>query len=387
MKFKLPLSLLLLTSLSTACSVNLPQGVNLGGNAQQSMASAADIEAKADLFDVMLLSKDAAGNNTPVTPEQIASLKLDGQTINPSSILLPGAASSDSLVQANARQQEAAKAVNGQNVTMFGGNGAFSFVVPKTGKNSVLQLQLKGSNDSYQLIRFANLSRGTFVLGSKGQVQGGFNTRADFQTQAEGEGGVLSNLNAIFTHPGGYYALAQFSIGAFSNFYQAGDGSVKVTTHDNHELTFQPAQPDQASAHTQISDQQEAQARAEVTQQVGDSLSPLLGYIGSWTLESDLLKALIPGQKLMVTVANGSAKDSYCLTAAIAKGSYSGESKVVGSGDTSTLKLAVSAGGKSLGVQIKLVSSNRVSVQLTQANGVAELSGMVGTEIFLKRAL
>jgi len=385
MKFKLPLSLLLLTSL-TACSTNASLNGNTPGNT--SGASAADINAKTDLFDVMLLSKDAAGNNAPVTPDQIASLKLDGQVIAPSSILLPGAASSDSVAKtAASRQTEAAKALKGQDVTMFGGNGAYTFVIPKTGKNSVLELQLKGSGDTYKLIRFANLSRGTFVLGSNAQVQGGFNTRSDFQVKAEGDGSVLANLDAIFSNPSGYYALAQFTIGAFSNFYQTGDGSVRVTTHDNHELTFQPAQPDQPTGNTQISDQQEAQAQADVTQQVGASLSPLLAYIGNWTLESDFIKALIPGGQLTVGVANGSAKDTYRLSATLANGSYSGESKVVGSGDGSTLNLSVSAGGKSVGVQIHLVSSNKISIKLTEASGVAELTAMVGTEINLKRVL
>lgn len=379
MKFKLALSLLLVAGLS-ACSTSLPSTPATG--TQQT--AVADIEAKTDLFDVMLLSTDANGNKVPVTPDQISSLRIDGKAIAASAILLPGTADSDSFSQADKRQQEAAKAVNGQPVTVFGGNGAYTFVVPKTGKNSVLELQLKGQSSSYQLIRFANLSRGTFVLGSNGQVQGGFNTNAAFTTKAEG-GGVLNGLSAIFANPSGYYALAQFTIGAFQNFYQGAQGEIKVTTQDHHELTFQPTTPDQASGDKTLSSEQANQVKTEVTQAIGADLSSLLFYLGSWTLESDLLKALIPGNQLTISVANGSAADSYRLTAALASGAYSGESKVSGGGDATTLNLSVSSDGKSVGVQIHLVSSNRISIKLTDVQGAAELSGMVGTEIFLKR--
>lgn len=387
MKLKLSLSLLLISLSLSACSVSLPQGVNLGnGSSQQAAASAADIDNKGDLFDVLLLSKGSDGNNSPITPDQITSLRLDGQAIAPSSILLPGASDSSSLSDAKTRQTEAAKVLQGKAISMFGGNGAYTFVIPKTGKNSVLELQLKGQTDTYKLIRFANLSRGTFVLSSGGQITGGFNTRGAFQTKAEGSG-VLDSLTAIFTNPGGYYALGQFAIQAFSNFYQSESNQIKVTTKDNHELVFQPAQPSAPASDTPISDQQEAQTQANVNQSVGDTQSPLLGYIGSWTLESDLLKALIPGNQLLLTVATAAGKDTYRLTASLASGSYSGESKVTGSGDASTLNLAVNSGGKSLGVQIRMVTSNRISIKLTSASGVAELSSMVGTEIFLKRAL
>ena len=62
------------------------------------------------------------------------------------------------------------------------------------------------------------------------------------------------------------------------------------------------------------------------------------------------------------------------------------ESALVKSGDK-TYAWKINAGGKSLAVQIHQVSSNRISVKLTQATGAAELTAMVGTEINLKRAL
>ncbi|HEY9839638.1 MAG TPA: hypothetical protein V6D23_04215, partial [Candidatus Obscuribacterales bacterium] len=66
------LSLALILSLS-ACSVNLPEGLKQPV-ARDTVASTADINAKADLFDLMLLSKDAKGVNNPVTPDQLVSL-------------------------------------------------------------------------------------------------------------------------------------------------------------------------------------------------------------------------------------------------------------------------------------------------------------------------
>ena len=377
------LSLALILSLS-ACSVNLPEGLKQPV-ARDTVASTADINAKADLFDLMLLSKDAKGVNNPVTPDQLVSLRLDGQNVAPTSILLPGSAAADAFTQARTRQEEAAKALQGKPVVIFGGNGAYTFVLPRSDRNSVLELQIKGQTESYKLIRFANLSRGTFVLAPGGQVEGGFNTRAAFTTKAEGDG-VLDALTAIFTNPAGYYALAGFAISSFANFYQTQDGHVTVTTQDNQELVFEPATPQAPSSQESISDAEEAQAEQEVSEDVGAGLSPLQAYVGNWTLESDLIKALIPGGQLLLSLAQ-TGNDTFRGTASLASGSYSGESKVSGNGDTSTLNLAASSQGKTVGIQIRLVSNNRIAVKLTQAEGVAEASGMVGLEIFLKRVI
>jgi len=385
MKRLLSLALTILTL--SACSVNLPQslGPAKAPVAAQKQPSVAEINAAADIFDLMLLAKGANGASNPVTPEQLVSIKLDGKAIAPASILLPGSASADAFAQAKTRQSEALKIFQGQTVAIFGGNGAYTFVLPRSDKNSVLEIQLKGQAQPYQLIRFANLSRGTFVLAPDGSIDGGFNTRGGFSTKAEGDG-VLDALEDIFTNTASYYALAGFAISSFAHFYQAEQGQVTVTTQDNHELVFEPAAPAEPVSDTPISDEQEQQAEQEVTADVGANLSPLLGYVGDWTLESDLIKALIPGGELTLSLAQ-TGSDTYRGTARVAQGSYSGESKVSGGGDTSTLNLSASSQGKSVGLQIRLVSANRIGVKLTQADGVAEAAGMVGMEVFLKRAL
>lgn len=341
----------------------------------------AEVEAKVQLFDTLLLVKDANGAVNPVTPEQISSLKLDGKAIAASSIVLPGAASSENLIKADVQLTEAGKVVqSGQPMVIFGGNGTYSFVAPKTDKNGLLEIQLKGDSHTYQVLYVSNINKGTFLLDA-GKVSGGFNTRGEFKTQQAG-GGLFDQLGNIFNNPNGYYALAQFDVAALVNFYQANGGQVTITTKDNQQLVFAANDPNTGTPGTGSAD-----IKQEVTGALQGNLNALLGYVGSWTLESDFLKALVPGGQLTVDFSK-TGTDSYRLAANLASGSYAGEGKLVsGGGDASTLNLDVSANGKALSVVVNQVSNNRISIKLTKADGVPELAVMLNQEVFLKRAL
>ncbi|PKL75294.1 MAG: hypothetical protein CVV27_16120 [Candidatus Melainabacteria bacterium HGW-Melainabacteria-1] len=345
--------------------------------------SAAEINAKVDLFDAMLLVKGADGVVNPVTPERIESLSIDGKVIAANAIVLPGSTNAEAYSAEKARLDLATKSANGQPQAFFGGNGAYSFLLPKTGKNSTLALKLKGDSQNYQLVRVSNLSRGTFLL-SGGQITGGFNTRGEFQVKQNGSN-PLADLQAMFL--GSYFALSQFDINGFVNYYQANQGQVTITTQNNQRLVFEASNSEQPSSQGSASEADLNAAREQLQSEVGANISDLLGYIGSWTLESDLVKALVPGGAFSLEVSK-TGTDTYRLTANLASGAYSGEGRhVAGSASGSDLKLGVSAGSKSLEVEFRLENSNRAGVKLTKAEGVAELSALVGTEIFLRRAL
>lgn len=386
----LTLASLLISSLA-ACSP-APQGATppTQTNNQTSGLSAAQIDAKVDLFNLMLLSKGADGVVSPITPERIESLRIDGKTVAPSAILQAGSGATESYVgtgaAANLRQQAAAQVVNGQPLTIFGGKGTYSFLIPHTNANSKLELKLKGDARSYQLIRFNNLSQGTFVLAQDGKIEGGFKTTSGFSTKSEGDG-ILNALQNIFGSPDSFFALAQFDIAAYVNFYLSNNGQVTVTTSDNQHLVFEPSNPAEPTSQGPAGAGEAAAAQQDVSQDLSGNITPLLGYIGTWTLESDLLKALIPGGALDLEVAK-TGTDTYRLTAKLASGSYSGQGKHTGgSASDSELKLGVSAGDKSLEVKIHMVNANRVGITLTKAEGAAELSSFLNQEVYLKRKL
>lgn len=379
--FTLSLSLLVVAGLA-ACG---PAGQTNLPNGQQSTSgalTAAQVEAKVDNFDAMLLVKGTDGVVSPVTPDRIETLSVDGKAVAASAIVLPGSAAADGYSAEKARLDLAGKAVNGQPVVLFGGNGAYSFLLPKTGKNSVVALKLKGDSQTYQLVRVSNLSRGAFLM-SAGQVTGSFNTNAEFATKQAGGAGVMANLQSMFS--GGYFALANFDVNAFANYYQSNGGQITITTSNNQRLVFAPASPDAPTSQGTATDAERNALKAQVQTEVGANISDLNGYVGTWTLESDLVKALVPGGNFSLDVAK-TGVNTYRLTANLAAGSYSGEGQhVAGTATGSDLNLGVSAGTKALGVQVRLASSNRAGIKLTKAEGVAELSALVGQEIFLKR--
>lgn len=380
----LALSLFVVSSISACSTSQTPANPNNPGQTGTNQSNSAELSAKTDLFDTMLLVKDSNGVNAPVTPERIESLSVDGKAVATSSILLPGSAAAEGYKSEKNRLDAAAKVAAGTPLVIFGGNGTYSFMVPKSTQNNVVELKLKGDTQTYKLIRFNNLTRGTFVL-NNGGIQGAFNTREAFAVKQATD--IMTLLQQIFSSPASYYALASFDINAFVNYYQANGGQITVTTDNNQELTFEPTQPQAPSGTSTVTDAEEQTVQQAVETTVGADLSPLLGYIGTWTLENDLIKALVPGNTFDLEVAQ-TGQDSYRLRAILASGTYSGEGKHTGGTATSsTLNLNVSAGDKSLSVQFRLVDNNTLGVKLTQVNNVGELSSFVNTEVHLKRKL
>lgn len=381
--FSISLSLLVVAGL-TACG---PTGTSTLPNGQtrtpadSGALTAAQVEAKVDNFDAMLLVKGADGVVSPVTPDRIESLSVDGKAVASSEIVMPGSSAAEAYNTEKARLELAGKTVNGQPVVLFGGNGAYSFLLPKTGQNSVLALKLKGDSQTYQMVRVSNLSRGAFLM-ANGQVTGSFNTRGEFAVK-QNSANVMANLQGMFS--GGYFALANFDVNAFVNYYQSNGGQITIMTQNNQRLVFAPANPNQPTSQGEASAADINAIKAQVQSEVGANISDLNGYIGTWTLENDIIKALVPGGTFSLDVSKTGA-NTYRLTANLAAGSYSGEGQhVAGTATGSDLKLGVSAGSKSLEVQVRLASSNRAGIKLNKAEGVAELSAIVGQELFLKR--
>ena len=389
MKHFIALTLSLFT-LQTLVSCSPAVGPNIAPIKPNTQAStqldAKALDSKIDLFDAMLLVKNSNNVSVPVLPSQIESLMVEGKSITTSNIWLPGSETAEALKTEKARLEAANKVTQGQPMVAFGGNGAYTFVVPKSTMNNVLSLKLKGDSQTYQLIRTPNMARGTFVM-DKGQIQGGFNTRGAFSTKQAGAGfSAMDFLRQVFENSGTYFAAASFDIESFVNYFVSNGGKITLTTEDNQELVFETAQPQAAPQVNTLTDAQENAVEQAVEELVGADLSPLLGYIGSWEITSPVIKGLIPGGRFTLDVA---AKGSsvYSLTANVAAGSYSGEGQhKSGSATSDVLNLNVSAGNKSLTVQFRLVNNNTLGVKITNKTNVSEIADtFLNQEVTLAR--
>ncbi|MEZ0370039.1 MAG: Flp family type IVb pilin [Candidatus Sericytochromatia bacterium] len=415
----LSLSLFMLSNLAACGPIQPAAKPPAGQNVQNNSLSVAEINSKADLFDMMLMVKGADGVVSPVSPDRLESLSLDGKSIAPASILLPGSMAASGFASQASVQAEASKVIlKGQPWVIYGSNGVYTFLMPKTGRNSKLVFKLKGDNHSYELLRVANLSRGSFVL-ANGQIQGAFSIRDGFQIKPTAvEYAVMLSLiivvclaaiqflgpnsSTTFSQVGAnlgtsqeqqaaynaYYALGRFDVAGFANYYQSNGGEITITTQDSQQLVFAAASPEQPTD-TETADVQEVSgARAEIQAQLGNYLSPLLSYVGSWTPESDLVKSLIPGGNMTLEVTRRS-DDTYRLSAVLASGTYAGEGKYVsgGEGSSAPLNLGISSGGKTLEVKFRLVYPNLLGATLLKADGVPELAPALNQEIRFKRNL
>lgn len=389
----LSLSLCLLGTL-TACGPSQPVA-QTGQSTSNGALAVAEINAKADVFNAMLMTKDANGVSIPLTPERIDSLSIDGKTVAPASIALPGAESAKSVSTEQAIQLQASKVVQqNQPWVIFGANSVYSFVTPKAAAGNKIELKIKGDSQTYQLLRLANVNRGAFVL-SKGQVQGAFSLNEGFALkQASGSATVMSSLLAMLSLNASssldeFYNPAQFALTSLQNFYQSGVDSVVVYTPGMQQLTFDLS--GKSTATSTISADDLNKYRNQTETELGDYISPLTGYIGAWTLEDPAIVALIPGGGMTLELSK-TGKQSYKLSATVAGNTYSGEGSYTATGTgggtgSEPITLEISSGSKKLQVKFRLSTPNTLGATLLKADGVAELAIALNKEISFKRNL
>lgn len=391
--FRLLLAMSLMVSLSaslTACQTSsAPVATQSAQSAEaQQAALKAKIDAQTELFDLMLLRADPAGFNAGIPPEDIESLKIDGKAVSLIDILLPGADSTENLKNEKNQLDVAAKVADGGTQLIYGGGSVYSFLIPQTDKNSLLEIKLKGDSQAYQLVRVHNLTRGTFVLDKTGVV-GGFSTAESFSVKQEDRTGIYADdktkaaataqLYQIMLNPQAFFDRVKFGIDQFTNLYQTEGGKVSLIAFGSpiSSMSVSPLDlnaPVPAKILTE-SDWKNAWITAE--KRVG-FLSPLLSYVGNWTLANDLFRSAMPGGKCDLKIQQ-LGQDAYRLELALGSGTYAGQGQHSGVATGTSLKLQVSAGDKSFTTDISLDSPNMMRVAPGSLAGIPELKVFEGS--------
>ena len=341
-RYLLPLGLSLSLAL-VACSPASGPATAPESPAVETPNQATQIQAES--YDVKLLVAGENGAVNPLTPENIAELKLDGQKIANTDMIQVGTAAAEALSKSDSAQQELMDKVSaGESQVIFAGGGVYSFIAPISDKSNQLEVTLKDSGQSYQVELVNGLNQGIMVLNMDGKVQGTYSLEAGFEVkQAGGLGDFLGDL----------LAGVGIDLGSAS-----GGGTIGGEGAED-----EVKEKDAAASHS------------------------LAAYTGHWTLASDLLLSLVPGGKLEVEFHNVS-ESTYQGTAHLAAGSFTGQGTVDDLEYTdNTVTLKVSASGKSIDLKLTSNGPNSVSATLLSANDLPEVNSFIGVSVDLKRLL
>jgi hypothetical protein len=368
----------LLTSSLVACAPSSPTGPNAApptAGAPANLTQEEKIAAGVVMFDLMLAQKDANGVQTPIIPEDIESLSIDGKTVASSEILLMGTNATDNLKPTNLQA-----ALDGKALVHFGGKGIYTFAVAKSANSgNTIGLKLKSESQNYTLIRPAQFDRGTLVL-QGGTVRGGLTLVSGFQT-AQAGGGLFARYQNMLDLQS-YFSNANFDISALLNAYFSDGATVVVTTADNKQFQFTngeatPSQEETVSADETQKAQQEAQAAVAPP-------SPLSAYVGKWVLRS----VIIPGGSLQIQLRELPNR-KFSASTMFQGQTYTGETSydAVGNADLTEVNTTVAAGSARLTLNLKRETPNQVRVTLAEVLWVDVLNSFVGFNATMEREL
>lgn len=382
------LSLSLCVASVAACS---PISLSASAPSQAHLLSDSALNAGLKTFELQLFVANAAGQRNPVSPDQLQSLQLGQRAIPVSSLVLPGAAADAELLASSNQQRARLSAVvsSGNSLLIYRGSGVYSVFQPASEQDSSLSVQLKEASSPHQIYLPAGMTGARLVLKPAAEVEGALQYAPGFSLKQE-----AANLFDLFQQ-----ALAEWTPGADNPFeallrMQGNSGTLRQGDDVWLNLLLQagldpsatPFVPGDGELNRFFEGlEQQDQSLSELQQNAQAAL--LLRIAGRWQPESPLIQALVPGGKLELGLAFA-GDNSYQAEAELAEASYSRSGSLPAlsvSGDSLNLEIAQS--GRSLDLELKVLSDNRLSVTLKGATGAAQLEGLVGSELFLNRVL
>lgn len=333
------------------------------------------IAAGVVMFDLMLAHKDANGVQSPISPEDIESLQVDGKTVASSEILLMGTSSTQNLKPTNLQA-----ALDGKALVHFGGKGIYTFAVAKSANSgNKITLKLKSDSQSYTLIRPAQFDRGTLVL-QAGTVRGGLTLVSGFQT-AQTDTKIIARYQSMLSLQN-YFSNANFDMSTLLSSYFSDGSNVVVTTTDNKQFQF--ANGETTPIQEQSISGADAQKAQQEAQQAVAPPSPLSSYVGNWILRS----VVIPGGSLQIKLRE-LPNQKFSASTVFQGQTYTGETsyEAVGNADLSDVNTTVTAGSARLTLNLKRETPNQVRVTLAEVLGVDVLKSFVGFNATMERDL
>lgn len=333
------------------------------------------IAAGVVMFDLMLAHKDANGVQSPIVPEDIESLQIDGKTVTSSEIMLLGTSATQNLKPTGMQA-----ALDGKALVHFGGKGMYTFAVPKSANSgNKITLKLKNDVQNYTLIRPAQFDRGTLVL-QAGSVRGGLTLVSGFQT-AQANADIFARYQNMLNLQS-YFSNANFDMSALLNAYFSDGATVVVTTADNKQFQFTNGEATPSQEQT-VSEAETQKAQQEAQEAVAP-LSPLSSYVGNWVLRS----VVIPGGSLQIKLRELPNR-KFSASTVFQGQTYTGETsyEAVGNADLSEVNTTVAAGSARLTLNLKRETPNQVRVTLAEVLGIDVLKSFVGFNATMEREL
>jgi hypothetical protein len=333
------------------------------------------IAAGVVMFDLMLAHKDANGVQSPIVPEDIESLQIDGKTVTSSEIMLLGTSATQNLKPTGMQA-----ALDGKALVHFGGKGMYTFAVPKSANSgNKITLKLKNDVQNYTLIRPAQFDRGTLVL-QAGSVRGGLTLVSGFQT-AQANADIFARYQNMLNLQS-YFSNANFDMSALLNAYFSDGATVVVTTADNKQFQFTNGEATPSQEQT-VSEAETQKAQQEAQEAVAPP-SPLSSYVGNWVLRS----VVIPGGSLQIKLRELPNR-KFSASTVFQGQTYTGETsyEAVGNADLSEVNTTVAAGSARLTLNLKRETPNQVRVTLAEVLGIDVLKSFVGFNATMEREL
>jgi len=391
-------SLLLSTGL-LACS---PQGVTpkLPNHSQQAVLSDVEIEAQVQAFELSIFTENASGARNPLSPDQLEYLQLDQHQLQAQQLTLPGISRHDSLGKTDSEQRKWLTTVaQGAPQIVFNGGGQYTVFMPASSENGVLSLKLRNQAEAYLFLRAADLNSANLILKPNAELLAELDAGEGFrlqQTDSAQSQSLRQRLRALFQSLSPAERRQARALTRRFLLHVKGEQSLlrlldqtitRLELVAGQQPAFQPSKNPVAEEQSLL-DSAEAEFSL-LNQQLADPTHQLLlNFAGRWQPESDFLRALIPGNKLIVSLGF-EGENSYQASAELAESSFNTQGSLpeLALESRDSLTLQVKRGNQSIEVQLKVVNENRISLTLLQSVGASDLNPLLNNPIYLHRVL
>lgn len=379
-------SLILSLGLLACAPQNNP--VSPGTNQQQALSDA-EINSQVRAVSLNVFAENAAGVRNPLSPDQLEYLQL-GQSsrIAAQDLILPGTPGSEDLSDSTAQRALLSKVAQGETQVFFNGAGQYTVFMPAS-TTGLIHLKLREQNSTHRLLNGTELRHANLILQPNGSLKAEMNADSGFgllqntdsspsdwlqqllqnKTPAE-RLQLLQMANRYLLYVQENMATLRFPDLRIENFVFGTDGSTQPGGEANGEGL------ETADAAFKVLSEQLTDPNHQV----------LLNFAGRWEPESTFLKALIPGNKLVVGLSFD-GENSFQASAELAEASFStrGTLPDLSGQSPDQLNLTVSRGNQSVQVELKVLNENRLSLTLLQSQGADELNPLLNNPIFLNR--